>query len=286
MADCGWFLCSQPATRCLIIPVSEPFSLAHTLGCGQFFRHWKDGEWYYAANGTLVVKAKQDGNKLDVESNGSRREVERFFALDHDLPCILKSINKDSSIRSATRQYAGLRILRQDPWQCLISFICSSASNIPRITGIVSRLSERYGEAVELDGKEMHAFPTTERLAKASLPDLKACGLGFRARFVHGACRRDVDLLQMHAGEYHHAHAALMQLDGVGEKVADCVCLFALEKLESFPTDVWVARLVKELYLPGKDVTPKVARVFGMEYFGKYAGYAQEYLYHWRRMQE
>lgn len=189
-------------------------------------------------------------------------------------------------MREAVSKYAGLRVMRQDPWQCLVSFMCSSNANIPQINRMTTNLAARWGTPLELDGFSTKAFPTPEQLRGASLQDLLSCGLGFRAKFVHELCSNQPDFDELRRMSYADAHEKLMEIDGVAEKIADCVSLFALEKMEAFPTDVWVERAVRELYFNGENVSTRKAREFGRQYFGEHAGYAQEYLYYWRRMKD
>ncbi|MBI4214514.1 8-oxoguanine DNA glycosylase [archaeon] len=275
------------------IKLSGPFSLEHTLLCGQFFRyrreHHSDGDWFFVMDGDKLLKVRQQDSIVEFEGireNGSPlggKDVISLFSLDHDLPMILEKIQKDDHMRAAVGAFPGLRVMRQDPWQCLVSFMCSSNANIPQINRMTSNIAMRWGTPLELDGFAARAFPTREQLASASLQDLLACGLGFRAKFVHKLCQNPPDFAALREMPYPEAHVELMKTDGVAEKIADCVSLFALEKMEAFPTDVWIERAVRELYFDGQQVSTKKAREFGRQYFGEHAGYAQEYLYYWRR---
>lgn len=274
-----------------MISLNGPFSLEHTLLCGQFFRFRRearaDGNWFFVMNGPALIKARQTQEGLEYDAvNAGEHDIRRLFGLDHDLPSILSSIQKDDHMREAVSKYAGLRVMRQDPWQCLVSFMCSSNANIPQINRMTTNLAARWGTPLELDGFSTKAFPTPEQLRGASLQDLLSCGLGFRAKFVHELCSNQPDFDELRRMSYADAHEKLMEIDGVAEKIADCVSLFALEKMEAFPTDVWVERAVRELYFNGENVSTRKAREFGRQYFGEHAGYAQEYLYYWRRMKD
>ncbi|MEM2920887.1 MAG: DNA glycosylase, partial [Candidatus Bathyarchaeia archaeon] len=218
-------------------------------------------------------------------------DIRRYFRLDDDLGEMYFEIGRDTYIREAIQAHKGLRLVRQDPWECLASYICSSFNNRAKIRRIVSRLCERFGEEIGC-GVQRRSFPTAQTISRLSCSDLASCGLGFRARYLresaeavaHGWIRLH-DLAEATYGE---AKMELMRLPGVGEKVADCVCLFALDKLEAFPVDVWIHRIVASRYgeylkTPSNSpLTPQKYREissFGRRYFGKYAGYAQQYLY-------
>lgn len=281
---------------------NAPFYLDVTLCCGQVFRWEKRSDWWYGVAGNRAFKVRQVGKTLEY-ANVDAEFIERYFSLDTDLPKILKSINKDIHITKAIEAYYGLRLLRQDPWECLISFICATYKSIAAIKHMLNNLAQRFGEKTVLDGFEFYTFPSCRRLASASERDLKACGLGYRAKYVSETAKR-VRELGCNLGDlrelpYVEAKKALMDFSGVGAKVADCVLLFSLEKTEAFPVDVWVKRVILNHYREKLDSELRRRlssreglgsgdyerlNAFGRSYFGKYAGYAQEYLYHHERM--
>jgi len=192
-------------------------------------------------------------------------------------------------MRDSVAACRGLRLLRQEPWECLASFICSSTKQIVQIQQIVGLLCRRFGEtlAVPLGTEPAWAFPTVERLAGASEAELRACKLGFRAPYLSGAARKlaagDIDLARLAERPLEEARAALVTLPGVGVKIADCVLLFAYGFHEAFPMDVWIIKALQQLYFPKRP--PKLPRLrrFSQTHFGPYGGYAQQYLFHYMR---
>ena len=285
----------------MIIPASS-FNLDVTLCCGQVFRWDKRGEWWFGVVGDGVLKVRQVEAALEFH-NADDGFVRRYFSLDHDLQRISCEIGKDDVVRAAVREFWGLRIIRQEPWECLISFICATYKSVAAIRQMLLRLSTKFGEKVVFEGCDFYSFPTSERLARASLEELEGCGLGYRARYVletsKRICADGYDLEGLRKMPYEQAKAELCGFAGVGSKVADCVLLFSLDKLEAFPVDVWVKRIVLKYYGAQLDEAfvkklscqkgfsdADYARLngFGRGYFGGYAGYAQEYLYHFERL--
>ncbi|MGD0159788.1 MAG: DNA glycosylase [Candidatus Bathyarchaeia archaeon] len=281
---------------------STPFNLDFTLCCGQTFRWQKQDDWWLGIVGDEVCKIHQNGRTLEFEGVNTSF-VELYFRLDDDLPKILAQIGKDNYIRAAINEFNGLRILRQEPWECLISYICATYKSISAISQMLANLSGKFGEKICLDSHKFYGFPKPEKLAKAPLQELQECGLGYRAKYVSETARtvhkNGVDFERLKEATYEEAKEELLTLPGVGPKVADCVLLFSLERLEAFPVDVWVRRVVLKYYakhFPTEFIrknTPQQSlsisayekfSSFGREYFGNHAGYAQEYLYHYERM--
>jgi N-glycosylase/DNA lyase len=271
------------------------------LCCGQVFRWDKRDDWWFGVVGDRVLKARQSGGLLEF-AGVDEPFIKHYFSLDHDLEQIGSEVGKDAHVRAALREFWGLRIVRQPPWECLISFICATYKSVAAIRLMLLNLAEKFGDKIAFEGWEFNAFPTAERLAKASLRELESCGLGYRAKYVLEtaklvySCDFNLDGLGMHG--YMEAKKALRELPGVGAKVADCVLLFSLDKLEAFPVDVWVKRIALKYYaehFPSgfvekltsqkgfSDADYEQMNRFGREYFGAYAGYAQEYLYHYER---
>jgi N-glycosylase/DNA lyase len=283
---------------------SKPFNLDFTLCCGQTFRWDKQGDWWHGIVGDEACKIRQCDERLEFEGVNASF-VESYFRLDDNLPKILLQINKDQNIKAAIKEFKGLRILRQEPWECLISYICATYKNISAISQMLANISRKFGEEIRLDNRSLCTFPKPEKLAKAGLQELQACGLGYRAKYVSETARlvhkNAFDFETLKKTTYDKAKQELLELPGVGPKVADCVLLFSLEKLESFPVDVWIRRVILKYYprhFPnefikrnttqesfGKSAYEKFS-FFGREYFGKHAGYAQEYLYHYERMHQ
>jgi N-glycosylase/DNA lyase len=282
---------------------SCPFNLDFTLCCGQAFRWSKRGGWWYGVVGKRVLKIRQIGDELEFENAGTDF-VKNYFGLNDDLPKIFSQISKDTHIKSAVEAFKGLRILRQDPWECLISYICATYKNISAIKQMLLNLSKNYGHQVISEGCNFQTFPKPEELVRATSEDLAKSGLGYRARYVSETarmvCEDDFDFERLRKMPYEQAKKELLDFPGVGLKVADCVMLFSLAKLEAFPVDVWIRRVILKYYADHfpKAFVRKISdtkslnnseyerlSLFGREYFGGYAGYAQEYLYHYERTQ-
>jgi N-glycosylase/DNA lyase len=279
-----------------------PFNLDVTLCCGQVFRWDRKGDWWYGVAGGRAFKVHQVKGELEF-ANADWKFVENYFGLDDDLQKIAAAVGRDEHMRKALQEFWGMRIIRQEPWECLISYICATYKNIPAIRHMLLGLSRKFGEKTLLDGMEFFTFPTPERLATASAKDLLACGLGYRAKYVQETSKRifenSFELERLRQLPYLQAKKQLCGFAGVGPKVADCVLLFSLGKTEAFPVDRWIERVILNHYvekLPS-ELAQKLQRIdglsnseyaklnaFGREYFGKYAGYAQEYLYHYERV--
>ena len=282
-----------------------PFSLDFTLQCGQAFRWKKIGKWWYGVVRQNVVKARQNGDFLKFQTYPEELNsdfIESYFRLSDDLPKIYSSILKDEHIQAAVERFKGLRLLRQEPWECLISYICATNKNIPAIKDMILNISKRFGKRLLFDELEFYTFPKPRNLANANIERLRACKLGFRAERVLEVSRKvnagEINLEALRKLNYEATKAELMKLPGVGPKVADCVSLFSLDKLEAFPIDVWMKRIFMEYYSNHfeqsfvKKVSSKKSLtrreysgigLFGRKYFGKFVGYAQEYLYHFKR---
>jgi len=282
---------------------SEPFDLDATLCCGQVFKWERQGRWWYGVVRDKVLKIRQLGDRLLEFDLADAGFVKAYFRLDDDLPEIYEQIGKDEYAGQAIKAYRGLRILRQDPWECLISYICATYKNIASIKQMLLNLSRIFGDKISLDGVGFYAFPTSQSLAKADIKELAECNLGYRAKYVSETAkiveRTGFDFESLRKVDYESARKALLGFPGVGKKVADCVLLFSLDKLEAFPVDVWVKRVIARHYSKhfSREFIEKISRErsptvseydrlngFGRQYFGEYAGYAQEYLYHYERM--
>lgn len=280
---------------------STPFNLESTLLCGQLFRWKKEGDWWYGVVEDKVVKARQEKRILEFEG-ASLDFISRYFRLDDNLPKIISEIRRDPLIDKAAKAFPGLRLVRQNPWECLVSYICATYKNIPSIKNMVLQLSKRFGDEITFEDYNYHRFPEPETLANSSIHELKQCKLGFRAKRVREAARvvgcNQLDFKELKATEYETARDELLKLPGVGNKVADCILLFSLDKLEAFPIDIWIKRVIQEYYKDNFDSSfikkisakrsPSAKEYssissFARDYFGEFAGYAQEYLYHFVR---
>ena len=284
-----------------------PFSLDYTLSCGQTFRWEKRGEWWIGVVGQAVLKLRQSEGTLFLEGSSDdfdRKLVRQYLRLDDDLCSVYSALMRDMHVHEAVKQFPGLRLLRQQPWECLISYICATYKNIPAIKQMICNVSREFGKRIEFEGAQFYGFPQPQALARASLRDLRLCKLGYRAESVRETARLvdrgDVDLESLRDLPYVDAKRMLLSLPGVGPKVADCVLLFSLDKLEAFPIDIWMKRIMLESYSQYFEhsfvdrVKPKtslsrgeyqIMYAVGRRVFGEHLGYAQEYLYHYRRCQ-
>jgi N-glycosylase/DNA lyase len=282
--------------------ISAPdFDLEKTLDSGQVF-HWeKMGVGFVGMIGENAVRVEQRGEMLraKVASASSRcgqhhgqdahATIRDYFALDHALAQICRSFPNDETMNAARSFCRGLRIIRQPKWECLATFICSSMKQVAHIRQISRKLRERFGEPRKIDNHILHAFPSAERIARNSEKELRASALGYRAKNLRATARLvakgDVDLDAMTALSDVDLRAQLCALPGVGAKVANCVMLFAYERLQAFPIDVWIERVLRERYFPrARKLNAARLRRFTQEYFGEHGGYAQQYLFHHARM--
>ena len=277
-----------------VVSIPEPFDLAATLESGQVFR-WRrvDSGWYAGVVGRHPVVVSQVEGGLSFRCNQSAAEVmghvlDDYFRLNDDLLAIYREVGDDPRVAEAIGRHRGLRLLRQEPWECLVSFVCSSVSNIPRISRTLEAVAKRYGKPVNLAGNTLQTFPTPEELARVGEGELRELGLGFRARYVAeiapAVATGRVDLNALRRASYREAKAELMVLPGVGEKVADCVLVFSLDKLEGFPVDRWIRRCLKEWYFQGGGINDAALLSWAQARWGWYAGYVQQYLFHDRRL--
>ena len=315
----------------------QPVDLEASLLGGQAHR-WKrashpelvEGEWYSGVLRGVLVLIRQHGQAIEFLSSSSDPQamiprIQDHLRLDDDLEAIQAEIAGDPNVAAQMERYPGLRVLRQEPWECLIAYICSANSNIETIHRNMERLSdelgepltlpnpispsssiervasdptsplrERVGVRVEVAEEETisrNTFPKPVDLAEAGETELRRLKLGFRAPYVHQAAiavaERRLNLDHLVAAPYPEAKAELMALKGIGDKIADCIALMSLEKMEAFPIDVWVRRALADWYFPGqKTPTNRVLLEWAQDYFGRYAGYANQYLFHGRRLRD
>jgi len=257
------------------------FDLHHTLASGQVFRYCRTDGGYRVIAGNRILRLRQTGDVLEF-SGADEAFVRRFLGLDDDLAAILRRLGKIPQLRRPIEACRGLRIVRHDLWECLVSFICSTNSNIPKIRRSLDLMAEIFGKPITCGEDRGYAFPEIGSLN--DLAGLRQTGIGYRADFVFEAnsrCSRKL-LDEIAAMNYEDAREALKCLPGVGDKVADCVCLFSLGHHEAFPVDVWVARAMQELF-PSAARNPREIRKVAADIFGPDAGYAQQYLFHYLR---
>ena len=259
------------------------FNLDHSLSCGQVFR-WEKKDWWNGIVKGAIVRAKQEDQELIVESSLDKELIIDYFRLDDDIEQIYAFISRDEKIASLINKYRGLRLIRQDPWECLVSYMCSSNNTIRNITNSIRRMCECFGNEI---GKGYYSFPTPDALSAARLCDMSQCRLGFRAprilKLANIVVNREFDLYRIKDLSYRKGREELVKIEGVGNKIADCVLLFAFGKLESFPVDTHIEQIMERYYGssfkgPKSKKRDEMAE-FARSYFGKYCGYAQEYLY-------
>lgn len=270
----------------------ENYDLALTLASGQCFRWSQSGDAWTGVIGSRWILLRQERDCIRAQTTappGDWQWLRHYLQTDVDLGSILVAFPDDPPMREAVAACRGLRLLRQPPWECLASFICSSAKQIMHIKGIVGALCRTFGQPVQVPpGMEpAWAFPTVERLAAASDAQLRKCMLGFRARYLSGTARKlaagELDLSLLRGMSLEQARAQLLTLPGVGVKIADCVLLFAYGFHEAFPVDVWMSRALRKFYFADRRVGLAQLRRFACSHFGPHAGYAQQYLFHYMR---
>ena len=280
--------------------ISAPdFHLEKTLDSGQVF-HWQEvGDGFVGTIWERALYLEQRGEFLKVrdgEPPSPTREprvlpgiVERYFALDHPLAAICDSFPKDSVMNAARRFCRGLRIIRQPKWECLATFICSSMKQVAHIRQISLALRERFGAQRKIGTHMVYTFPSPRRLARASEKELLECKLGYRAKNLRETARLvssgEADLEAWSVLSDADLRKHLCALPGVGPKIANCVMLFAYERLRAFPIDVWIERVLRQRYFSRRNkMTAQRLRQFSETYFGEHGGYAQQYLFHHARM--
>ncbi len=265
---------------------TNDFDLGSTLDCGQVFRWKRSSEWWTGVVRGHIVQARQAGSDLVVDTGLDRDSIVRYFRLDDDMAGIYSRINTDPVMDDLIKRFRGLRLIRQEPWECLISYMASSRNSIPNIKNSISNLCRQYGD--DLGGD--FSFPTAEVLAHTTENRLRGTKLGFRsANILEVAKKVDTGELDLEAPfelEYMEARELLMGMRGIGPKIADCVLLFAYDKREAFPVDTHIFSVMNEHYgrfLVGpKSRQNDIIGEFARSYFGQYAGYAQQYLFYSR----
>ena len=262
----------------------------NSINSGQVFLWQKNKNNWYGIDGQNILEINQE-NKIKSISNVKTS----FFRKNDDIEKIIKSISKDKIIKKAVRKYDGLRIFNQDPFQCMISFIISSNSNIPKIKNSLEKITEKFGKKVTFKEHEFFLFPEPEKIAKASINEIKSCGVGYRAPFIKEAAKmvisKKIDFENLKNSDYKEAKRNLRLIPGIGNKVADCIMLFSLNKLDAFPLDTWMIKILekyysKEFQIETKTVTEKQYQILHekiVDYFGPYCGYAQQFLFKMER---
>ena len=265
-------------------------NVENSINSGQVFLWKKNGNYWDGINGQDVLRVNNNG----VIKSYQNLKID-FFRKNDSLDNIIKSISKDKTVRIAVKKYLGLRILKQDPFQCLISFIISSNSNIQKIKTNLENISKKFGTKIKFENQEFFLFPKPEKLGKASINEIISCGVGYRAKFIKDAANmifsKEIDFDSLKKSKYFETKESIRSIPGVGNKVADCVMLFSLNKLEAFPLDRWMIRILEKYYrnefhLETKTITEKQYDILHekiVNHFGPYAGYAQQFLFKMER---
>ena len=272
--------------------ISEDFEPKHVFECGQCFRWLRedDGSYTGVVQGKVINVKKE--NDLIIFDNTNKEDFENiwfdYFDLGRNYGEIKNQLKvMDEYLEKATEFGKGIRILQQDGWEMLISFIISANNRIPMIQRAINNLSERYGKFIgEYRGKKYYAFPTPEELSKVSVEDIRACQTGFRDKYIKSVVdyvnENNEDVLSYRKLDTSECIKELVKFNGVGPKVADCIALFGMQKYDTFPVDVWVKRVMEEFYVEDNLSLPKI-RKFALDKFGDLAGFAQQYLFYYAR---
>jgi len=265
-------------------------NVENSINSGQVFLWKKNGNYWDGINGQDVLRIDKNG----IIKSYQNLKID-FFRKNDSLDNVIKSISKDKTVRIAVKKYLGLRILKQDPFQCLISFIISSNSNIQKIKTNLENISKKFGTKIKFENQEFFLFPKPEKLSKVSINEITSCGVGYRAKFIKDAANmifsKEIDFDSLKKSKYFETKESIRSIPGVGNKVADCVMLFSLNKLEAFPLDRWMIRILEkyyrnEFYLETKTITEKQYDILHekiVNHFGPYAGYAQQFLFKMER---
>ena len=281
----------------MLIAFEKAYDLENTLMSGQAFR-WRtpdaDG-WLTGVVFNNIVRMRRVAEGVEFacapgDESALRPLIADYLRLSDDLDGIAAAINRDERIGAAIARYPGLHILRQEPWECMVSFICSANNNIRRISKNVEDIADAFGNPLALGDVRRNTFPSPAALAEAGEGRLRELGLGFRAKYVAAAAERaaagEVDLYGLREASYDEALEALTEFAGIGDKVGNCILLFALDRLDAFPVDVWIDRALRDWYpeVAERKLSRAKMRPWAQAYFGEYAGYANQWLFHNRRV--
>ena len=288
----------------IVIEDVKNFRLKHIFECGQIFRFEEIAENHYIviAFGKLI-EVKEDGSNIIIY-NTTEKEVNeiwiKYFDLDRDYSTIKQELSKDTLLKQSIEFGYGVRILNQDPFEMLLSFIISARNNIPSIKKTVNKISIKWGKEIEYKGKIYHQFPNILQIKDATLEEIQETGASFRSKYILDTIKNVYSAIDKKLETSHEdavlkynlnyikslnddeCHSALQEFKGVGAKVADCIMLFSMEKTSAFPVDVWVKRAMIHFY-GAEDSSLNKIRIFGRNKFGKLAGFAQQYLFYYAR---
>lgn len=262
----------------------------NSINSGQVFLWQKSKNYWYGIDGQNILKINQKGKIKSMQNMKTS-----FLRENDDIEKIIKSVSKDKTIKKAVKKYEGLRIFNQDPFQCMISFIISSNSNIQKIKSSLEKISRKFGKKMAIEDQEFFLFPKPEKIAKASISEIKTCGVGYRAPFIKEAAKmvteKKINFEYLKNSDYDETKRNLRLIPGIGNKVADCIMLFSLNKLDAFPLDTWMIKILekyysKEFQIETKTITEKQYEILHekiVDYFGPYCGFAQQFLFKMER---
>jgi len=262
----------------------------NSINSGQVFLWQKSKNYWYGIDGQNILKINQKGKIKSMQNMKTS-----FLRENDDIEKIIKSVSKDKTIKKAVKKYEGLRIFNQDPFQCMISFIISSNSNIQKIKSSLEKISRKFGKKMAIEDQEFFLFPKPEKIAKASISEIKTCGVGYRAPFIKEAAKmvteKKINFEYLKNSDYDETKRNLRLIPGIGNKVADCIMLFSLNKLDAFPLDTWMIKILekyysKEFQIGTKTITEKQYEILHekiVDYFGPYCGFAQQFLFKMER---
>ena len=288
----------------VIIKGVKNFNIKQILECGQCFR-WEGGtdSDYIVVSNRRVIEIIQEDDEVIIHNtnmNDFKNIWENYFDLNTEYGPLKEELSKDELLKQAIEFGYGIRLLNQDPFEMVISFIISARNSIPSIMKTIKKISEKFGDKIEYKGEIYYAFPTPEQLKNATLEDIQETGASFRSKYIIDTIYNInmaleakksgnlTDELKMYDLDYimslptDECHVALQAFKGVGAKVADCIMLFSMGKKSAFPVDVWIKRAMIHFYV-APDVSLNKIRVFGREKFGELSGLAQQYLFYYAR---
>lgn len=275
----------------IILDGVRDFELRHIFECGQCFR-WNslpEGGWFGTAYGRALLIEQNGGSVVLYDTDRAAFDAvwRDYFDLSRDYGEIKQRLSGDAVLAEAAKFGGGIRILRQEPFEMLISYIISASNNIPRIKGIIERLCENFGETREYMSRTYYTFPTAEKIAALTPGEISVIRAGFREKYILAAARGvadgSIDLAAISALSYSEAKSELMKITGVGSKVSDCILLFGMAKTSGFPIDVWIKRIMEHCYFDGGERQPGEIAALAQEKFGELGGFAQQYLFYWAR---
>lgn len=274
----------------IIIKDVKNFELSHIFDCGQCFRwkHQENGNYIGVAFGKVIEVEKRNNDVILYNTNEEdfKNIWGNYFDLYRDYDAIKEILSKDELLKKSVEFGWGIRLLQQQPFEIIISFIISANNRIPMIKKVINNISEKWGRPITYNNKIYYTFPNIDDLENCTIDELEKCGTGFRAKYIKNTIDRilkgDIDISYIKNLEDDMCHNELQKLSGVGPKVGDCIMLFSMNKYSAFPVDVWVKRAMQHFYL-APDVSLKKIRVFGRDKFGQLSGFAQQYLFYYAR---